>query len=376
MAIYRFSVKVISRSSGRSSVAAAAYRSAEKITDHRQGLEHNYSQRGGVLHTEILLPENAPDWMNNRSDLWNAVEASENRKDARLSREVLVSLPHELTSEGRRDLVASFVQEQFVDRGMVADIAHHAPGDEGDERNHHAHIMLTTRSIEGDGFGGKDRTWNAKELLEEWREAWAEHVNYALEREGFAVTVDHRSLRDRHAEQVALQEAALERGDIAAAQEHAIEALSLDRDPLPHIGPHAWAMERRGISTAVGAAVRDVMERAEQIREAVENLRQAFLDFAERSGLAEVFDRIRGGREAVPGVGQRLQAARNLSGEELEQASFDAVKAAAEDLERIEREEAAERAERERLAEIEAERVRTLEAERARSRDNDYGWSL
>ena len=111
-------------------------------------------------------------------------------------------------------------------------------------------------------------------------------------------------------------------------------------------------MERRGISTAVGAAVRDVMKRAEQIREAVETLRQAFLDFAERSGLAEVFDRIRGGREAAVGVGQRLQAARNLSGEELEQASFGAVKAAAEDIERIEREEAAERAERERLAEI------------------------
>ncbi len=177
MATYHFSAKIISRSSGRSSVAAAAYRAAEQLVDQRQGLEHDYVRRSGVLHTEVLLPSGAPEWLRKCESLWNAVEAVEKRKDAQLAREVVVALPHEVSDKERLELVRGFAQVAFVDRGMIADIAIHAPGKEGDQRNHHAHIMLTTRSLDAEGFGGKDRSWNSKALLEEWREDWAEHVN-------------------------------------------------------------------------------------------------------------------------------------------------------------------------------------------------------
>lgn len=384
MAIYRLSVKNISRSSGRSSVAAAAYRTAERMTDHRQGLEHDYSNRGGVIHTEILLPENAPDWMNNRSDLWNAVEEIEKRKDARLTREVVVSLPHELTAEGRRDLVQSFVQAQFVDRGMVADIAIHAPGAQGDDRNHHAHVMLTTRSIEGDGFGGKDRSWNDKALLEEWRAGWEKHANHALEREGVAERIDHRSLEARHIEQVELKERALERGDHEQAREHEINAISFDRDPLPDIGFKAWAMERRGIQTAIGAGMREARDRLEQVREMVSGLRDGMSRVMERSGLSLALEKLRNVQaereepepERKTGVESALEKLREAQrgGVDDGQAerNIEAARAAREAQEQQEREREAAR-----QLEQEKERERALELERARvierERGHDYG---
>ena len=130
MAIYHFDASVISRSKGRSATAASAYRAAERVRDARTGEVHDYTRKDGVLHTEILAPEHAPDWARDRSSLWNAVEAIERRKDAQVSREVRVALPSELTPEQNRDLVRGFVQAQFVARGMVADIALHAPGRE------------------------------------------------------------------------------------------------------------------------------------------------------------------------------------------------------------------------------------------------------
>ena len=111
--------------------------------------------------------------------MWNAVEAIEKRKDAQLAREVQLALPHELPPRDRLELVRGFVQEEFVSKGMIADIALHAPGKEGDTRNHHAHIMLTMREVTEEGFGKKNRDWNNKGLLEHWRERWAEHQNKA-----------------------------------------------------------------------------------------------------------------------------------------------------------------------------------------------------
>ena len=173
MAIYHLRASMISRSAGRSATGAAAYRSGERIHDERTGLSFDYRARGGVEHVEILAPERSPEWVRDRAALWNAVERAETRKNSQVAREIRVALPAELDRNERIELVRDFCQRSFVDRGMVADIALHAPGREGDERNHHAHILLTTREIGPEGFTTKNRDWNAKELLEDWREAWA-----------------------------------------------------------------------------------------------------------------------------------------------------------------------------------------------------------
>ena len=202
MADYRLSAQIIKRSDGKSAVAAAAYRAADNLMDERTGLLHDYSRKGGVVHSEILTPANTPDWMHNRANLWNAVEAIEKRKNSQLSREIQLSLPHELTPEQRTKLVQDFVQEQFVSLGMVADVNIHTPNPKGDERNHHAHVMLTMRELTGDGFHSKKSTptargWNDDELLQTWRKEWAQHQNNTLERHGHSERVDHRSFEER-----------------------------------------------------------------------------------------------------------------------------------------------------------------------------------
>lgn len=296
MAIYHFSAKMISRSTGRSSVAAAAYRAAEQLTDQRQGLDFDYSNRSGVLHTEIMAPEMTPERLRERSELWNAVEAAERRKDAQLAREVTVALPHELEDTERTDLVRSFVQSAFVDHGMIADVAIHAPSQEGDQRNIHAHIMLTTRSIGADGFEGKDRSWNNKELLEDWRESWADHVNAYLREITHVQEIDHRSLEVQREEKLDQKDQALERGDQRAARAFDLEAMALNRDPLPDIGWKAWAMERRGIKTTAGDLWRAASEQLHSLQERMAELWDRFearyarlRDTAEHSleGLAE-----------------------------------------------------------------------------------------
>lgn len=233
MAAYRFAAQIIGRSSGRSATAAAAYRASERIEDERTGQAHDYRAKGGIVHSEILLPEDAPVWMADRGRLWNAVEAAEKRKDAQLVREVLLNLPHELNAADRRELVRDFVREEFVARGMVADLNIHAPDREGDQRNHHAHVMLTMRTLSGEGFGPKARAWNETAQLEQWREAWARHQNRALERAGSRERVDHRSL----------------------------EAQGIDREPEPKLGPVATQMERDGRRSHAGDDRRAVQDR-------------------------------------------------------------------------------------------------------------------
>ena len=224
MADYRLSAKIIGRSSGRSSVAAAAYRAAAHMHDERTGLDHDYTRKNGVLHTEIMAPDNAPDWMKDRAKLWNAVEAVERRKDAQLAREIQLSLPHELDAQQNRNLVLGFIQSHFVDRGMIADVAIHAPDRQGDQRNIHAHVMLTTRVLTGDGFGKKNREWNTPEQLVEWRKSWADHQNEVFQELGMEQRVDHRSLADQ----------------------------GVDREPTQHLGPVANDMEKNGKASRVG----------------------------------------------------------------------------------------------------------------------------
>jgi len=213
MAIYHFSAQVIGRSSGRSSVAAAAYRAGAKMVDERTGEIHDFTRKGRVFHDEIMTPPNAPAWMSDRSALWNHVEQIERRKDAQLCRELNVALPRELARAEQLSLARDFVQRELVDKGMVVQLNLH----DLEGENPHFHAMVTTRVIEGGGFGKKERDWNSREQLQAWREAWADLSNVHLGLAGFAERIDHRSLKDQG---VTMREAA------------------------PHLGPHAAAIER------------------------------------------------------------------------------------------------------------------------------------
>lgn len=234
MAIYHFSSQIISRSKGSSSVASSAYRAGEKIQDERTGLEHDYTKKTGIEYTEILTPSKVPSWATDRSRIWNEVEAAEKRKDAQLSREINIALPKELNKDQQIELVKDFVKDTFVDKGMVADISIHDMG----KGNPHAHIMLTMRAISEDGFGKKNREWNKKENLEEWREKWGEYANKSLARYGFEERIDHRSFKDQ----------------------------GIDLIPQIHVGVHASAMEKKGISTERGSLNNKIKELNNELR--------------------------------------------------------------------------------------------------------------
>jgi len=193
MAIYHFGAKVISRSAGRSVVAAAAYRAAEMLEDLQTVRRYDYRAKAGVVHSVILLPDGAPARLLDRSTLWNEVEATERRKDAQLARDIELSLPRELSQAAAIQLAHDFVSEQFVARGMIADLNVHWGKTKAGEDQPHVHVMLTMRSVGPDGFGPKVRDWNASSLLVDWRERWATLANERLSLQGHDVRIDHRS---------------------------------------------------------------------------------------------------------------------------------------------------------------------------------------
>ena len=219
MAIYHFSAKVISRSCGSSALASAAYRSASRLRDERLDRTHDFSNKSGVVHSEVMLPEGAPEHLSDRQTLWNEVEAVEKRKDAQLSREIEFAIPRELTREQGIELARDFVATEFVDRGMCADLnVHWDIGADGLAKPH-AHVMLTMREVNEEGFGQKVRDWNKTELIEHWRERWAGHVNERLAELDIDARIDHRSL----------------------------EAQGIDLEPQTKIGAPAQRMGREGL---------------------------------------------------------------------------------------------------------------------------------
>ncbi len=221
MAIYHFSAKVISRSGGSSALAAAVYRSASRLHDERLDRDHDFSNKAGVVHSEVMLPEVAPERFGDRATLWNAVEAVEFRKDAQLAREIEFAIPRELDqAEGIR-LAREFVKAEFIDRGMIADLnVHWDVGADGMPKPH-AHVMLTTRSVGEDGFGAKMRDWNRTDLIEHWRESWAEHANRRLAELDIDARFDHRSF----------------------------ERQGIDLEPQHKIGPAAARMAGQGLAS-------------------------------------------------------------------------------------------------------------------------------
>ncbi|MDD2878749.1 MAG: MobQ family relaxase, partial [Acidiphilium sp.] len=262
MAIYHLSMKPIARSSGRSAVAAAAYRAADRLENERDGLVHDFTRKAGVEHSEIVLPGDTvgsdgstvrgsgPEWARDRSALWNAAEGGEKRKDARVAREIEVALPHELSSSQRLALTREFSQALAKQYGVAVDFAIHSPHGQTDVRNHHAHIMMTTRKFEETGqriasggadvagppqkFGEKSslELENKKlvalglptshEQLRDIRIGWEQRTNAHLAQAGFDVRIDHRSHQE----------------------------CGLEIEPTQHVGVHATQMERRGMEVS------------------------------------------------------------------------------------------------------------------------------
>jgi hypothetical protein len=247
MAIFHMSVKAISRSAGRSATAASAYRAGEKIVDERTGEIHDYTRKAGVIESGIVTPAGST-WRPTRTELWNAAELAEKRKDSCVAREHVVALPSELTPEQRLKLVRFYAQDLAQRHRCAVDYALHEPSKEGDDRNYHAHILCTTRKVEGLGLGPKcDREKSGRDRkkdLEGEREGWAFWVNYELQRAGIDDRVDHRSLKDQGIE---------------------------DRVPTSHVGPTVTAIQRRGGASEVVARIEvQVMERLRLAKEAGE----------------------------------------------------------------------------------------------------------
>ncbi|CCD87283.1 putative conjugal transfer protein; TraA [Bradyrhizobium sp. ORS 285] len=238
MAIYHLHVKVIGRKAGSSAVASAAYRSGSRLRDERLGRDQDFSGKRGVVHSEVMLPENAPEAWSDRERLWNDVEASEVRKDAQLAREVEFALPRELSEAQGIALARDFVQSEFVDVGMVADLNLHWDRADDGMPKPHVHVMLTMRAVDENGFGKKVRGWNRTEMVERWRERWAALANERLAELDIDARIDHRSL----------------------------EAQGIALEPQSQIGAPAKRIEGRGIASEGSEA-----DRAEMHREIARN---------------------------------------------------------------------------------------------------------
>ncbi|VYS94170.1 Mobilization protein A [Anaerococcus vaginalis] len=263
MAIYHLCIKIISRGKGKSAVAASAYRSGEKIKNEYDGIVHDFTRKGGIAYTEILLPQNAPQEFVNRSVLWNSVEKIEKSKNSQLAREIEIALPKELNREKQINLVREYVKENFVKVGMCADISLHDKND----GNPHAHILLTMRPLNKDKTWGANSKkeyildengekvklkngnyktrkidtvdWNEQEKAEQWRKAWADITNKYLEENSIQEKVDHRSYERQGIEQI----------------------------PTIHLGVSASQIEKKGIVTDRGNINREIKHQNKILKE-------------------------------------------------------------------------------------------------------------
>lgn len=241
MAMFHLSTKPISRKSGRSATASSAYRSGSKIEDKRTGLTHDYTKKQGVVKSECFLIQDNQKIKLDRSQVWNTAEQKEKRKDSRTAREIIINLPHELNEKQRADLVKDFAESVAKKYNVAIDYSIHLPDKEGDQRNHHCHIMMTTRTAELDKnnnlvlgdktaleLGNKDLAKldlpTSQEQIKDLRREWAETTNKHLVMAELSERIDHRSHKDR----------------------------GLITLPTIKLGWQATAMERKGIQTDKG----------------------------------------------------------------------------------------------------------------------------
>lgn len=241
MAIFHLSIKPISRSLGRSATASSAYRSAQKIKDERTGEIHDYSKKQGVETSFIITPNNEKI---TRQELWNIAEFAEKRKDARVAREIEIAIPSELNKNIRKELVANFVKELVKQYGFATDVSIHEPSKKGDQRNHHAHILCTTRKFSAGKLYEKtdlekenkalkaENKPNTQKQIERIREQWAILCNKTLLEHGVENKIDHRSLK----------------------------AQGVDRLPTIHVGVTATAIERKGLEAERASKNKEIIE--------------------------------------------------------------------------------------------------------------------
>ena len=315
IAIYHCSIKIVSRGKGKSAVAAAAYRSGEKLTNEWDGLTHDYTKKGGVVHSEILLPAHAPPAFSDRSTLWNSVELSEKSNNAQLAREVEIALPVELSGEEQTRLVREYCSSQFVSKGMIADFNLHDTGG----GNPHAHILLTMRPLDEKGawlpkskkeyvldengekirlLSGRYKTrkvdlvdWNNRENAEVWRRAWADLANEYLAQNNRPERIDHRSY----------------------------ERQGIDQIPTVHVGVSATQMEKKGIVTERGGLNRSIKAAnriLREIRRLVRGLKDWIAELKERkAALLEALAEARA-QASEPTIPQLLARYMEQRGEE------------------------------------------------------------
>ena len=315
IAIYHCSIKIVSRGKGKSAVAAAAYRSGEKLTNEWDGLTHDYTKKGGVVHSEILLPAHAPPAFSDRSTLWNSVELSEKSNNAQLAREVEIALPVELSGEEQTRLVREYCSSQFVSKGMIADFNLHDTGG----GNPHAHILLTMRPLDEKGawlpkskkeyvldengekirlLSGRYKTrkvdlvdWNNRENAEVWRRAWADLANEYLAQNNRPERIDHRSY----------------------------ERQGIDQIPTVHVGVSATQMEKKGIVTERGELNRSIKAAnriLREIRRLVRGLKDWIAELKERkAALLEALAEARA-QASEPTIPQLLARYMEQRGEE------------------------------------------------------------
>lgn len=258
---------IISRTRGQKVIRSAAYAAGERLRDDRYGEVHDFTRRRSILYVAMVPPENGPDWARDREKFWNAVEKKEKRKDSQLAIPYDIALPHELSLEQNIALIREYAKAEFADLGLVADVAIHEPDRRKDERNVHAHILIPTRRIDGDGFGPKPSSAKSRKEWEKDREenivrlrkSWAEHANRHLAAAGFDVRIDHRSLEEQ----------------------------GIDREPTRHRGVASDHMEQRGIATDRGEDYREIQaenekrERKKRDREMEKRRRQDYPDAPE-----------------------------------------------------------------------------------------------
>ncbi|MQK27402.1 hypothetical protein EIZ93_24740 [Escherichia coli] len=269
MAIYYFDVSNVSRSSGKksaSSVAASAYQNRARYTDEQTGTTYDYTKKGGLYYSGILAPENAPESLTaSPLTLWNTVEATEKRKDARLAKDFKISLPIELSPEQNKALILDFAKQAFVSKGMIVDLAIHDI-----DTQPHSHIKTTTRELTPEGFGGKVREWDKKETTLYWRELWAKVANEHLLKAGHDITISHLTLKEQMKE-------ALEEMDKTTDLEEKIKlaskAIELDRPAMKTISKKDWGDPKfQAIRKQEQEAKKQILKKAKNFR--IKNTRE------------------------------------------------------------------------------------------------------